>query len=174
MCSLPRLNSLPKPNCWGPDSSVAIRPFWAKLYTASAQMFLHSIRTYCSGTLLDQDAAGRKRAPTPSEGTSRCTPGRVSRRIAAGPCSSIGSFSLFERAVRVACRLGIVKPFTVRVYQPVTRLWRSTDYAAVDTLPKRQVNHPTLYRHGDPVLALRHGAPQPLGIIKVSDLLKLE
>jgi len=174
MCYLPGLNSLPKPNCWGPDSSAAIRPFWAKLDAASAQVFLHSTRTHCSGMLFDQDAPGKKRAPTPSEGTLRCTAGRVSRRIAGGPCSSIGSFSLFERAVQVDCRLGIVKPFTVRVYQPVTRLWRSTDYAAVDTLPKRQVRHPTVYRHDNPVLALRHATPQPLRIIKVSDLLKLE
>lgn len=174
MCDLPGLSSLPKPNCWGPDSSAAIWPFWAKLDAASAQMFLHSTRTHCSGTLFDQDTLGRKRGPTPSEGTLRRTAGRVSRRIAGDPCSSIGSFSLFEQAVQVDYRLGIVKPLTVRVYQPVTRLWRSTGYAAVDTLPKRQVSHPTVYRHDNPVLALRHGAPQPLGIIKVSDLLKLE
>jgi len=174
MCYLPGLNSLPKPNCWGPDSSAAIRPFWAKLDAASAQMLLHSTRTHCSGMLFDQDAPGRNRAPTPSEGTLRCTAGRVSRRIAEDPCSSIGSFSLSEQAVRVDCRLGIVKPLTVRVNQPVTRLWQSTNYAAVDSLPKRQVNHPTVYRHHNAVLALRHGTSQLFGIIKVSDLLKLE
>ncbi len=53
-------------------------------------------------------------------------------------------------------------------------VWVSMNHAAVDSLPKRQVSRPGVYRNDRQVLALRQRAPRPLLAIKASGLHKVD